>query len=440
MQARPLLGQSFLRDGRPIRLGQPLWNSPTQANPNPWGTPLNTTGTTGITSSPQPGTYGAPTNQYSWNQAGGGPGSIQPPAGFEGPTNIFVNTIEPTELKPFPGANVRISLLDVNWNVVQSNIASGVTDQNGQYSVQYQAPAPAQRYFFRATVSPGTGQDFPTIEGTFPARTAVAASAGTNQPESMKADFVVCPKGTDELVCDIAAVQLSKGTAYNQFVFAAGAPDSRSAAGSFNNERLKAHWDIFDRWAGNRDFLPKEWPEIVTKFEQMWGVWAKVPWPRKMIKDLFERCAKNVKLYKDFTVYDQNFYSTRYSDFFPKTDEEIRRIIATKSLNNIPDIFICMENLIKKKIKSEEKSMQKWRIIGLAANMLFLWKYYRQRHLPDGFSDQTIFKCHGLFKVHDGLRGVCGAMLDRRRGRFYLYLSCAVRPVVHGNFVHGRIL
>ena len=408
-----------------MRLGQPLWNSPNQAVTNPWGTPQNVGGATVTTTTTLPAgtrcykcglqppramtpsmaaqvpggcvevpadqcgaggggiqTGGATggtgiNNQYSWNstsQANSGvPGTLPVNPAFEGPTNIFVNTFEPTERKPLPGVKVSISLLDSNWNVVQANVASGVTDQNGQYSVQYQAPAPAQRYWFRARVSPGEGQNFTSFDGTFMARTAVAASAGNSQPESMRADFLICPAGSDPIVCDVAGVQMSQKTAYNQWVFAFGeGNDTRNAAGSFDQARLKAHWDVYKWWVADLDILPKEWPEIIKNYEQMYGVWSKVPWPRAQLKDLFERCAKNVKLYNDLTVFDVHLYLHRYTpDFFPKTDEEIRRLIAYKSLNNIPDIFACMEHLIERAIEKQKDSMKKWQVIGFAAGMLF---------------------------------------------------------------------
>ena len=423
MRARPLLSpEGFIRGGRPIRLGQTLWNSQSTVNTNPWGTPQNVAGTapTGTTTTLPAGTkcykcgIQAPramtpsmaslvpggcvevdasqcgaggggitsgstgiNSSYSWNNVtpanSGTPGTLPVNPAFEGPTNIFVNTFEPTERKPLPGVKVSISLLDSNWNVVQSNIASGVTDQNGQYSVQYQAPAPAQRYWFRARVSPGEGQDFPAFDGTFMARTAVAASAGNSQPESMRADFLICPAGSDPLVCDVAAAQMSNKTAYNQWVFAFGSgTDTRQAAGQFDHPRLKAGWTYYKWWIADLDILPREWPQIVTNAEQMMKIWAGVPWPRsKELGGMFERCAHGIKIYKDWTTSDLHLYVPRYSDFFPKTDEEIRRLIAYKALNSVPEIYACMEHLIEKKIAEQKKNAKFWNVVGMAAGMIF---------------------------------------------------------------------
>jgi hypothetical protein len=290
---------------------------------------------------------------------------------FEGPTNLVVKVYEPTERRLLPGAKVDVDLVDIWWKTVASNIGSGYTDANGQWSMVYQAPAPAQKHNYRIRVSPGPGQNFPAIEGIAPARTAIAASAGNSMTETIQADFVVCPYGVDKIVCDVAAAQFALHPATTRFAYADGASDARAAAAAFEDPRLKAHADVYQTWIGNFDVLPKEWPEIVKKFEQMWGVWSQVPWPKQGIKDLFVRCAKNIKLHKDMSVYDQRLYLPKHSDFFPKTDEEIRRVIAKTALESLPSIYDCMQNLVTKKIESMKRDEKKWKIIGMAAGMLF---------------------------------------------------------------------
>lgn len=310
-------------------------------------------------------------SQYSWNTVGTQQGTVPTQSGFEGPTNLVVKAYEPTERRLLPGAKVEVALMNAQSQIVNPNVGSGITDANGQWSIVYQAPAPAQRHYFKIRLSPGPGQNFPSIEGIMPARTALAASAGNSMTETLEAQFVVCPSGVDYLICDVAGAQFAYHPSSYRFVFTSGGQDSRNAAGSFEDPRLKAHWDIYQNWIGDFEILPSEWPKIVTNFEQMWAVWAAVPWPRAQLKDLFERCAKNVKLYKEWSVFNIRLYAPKFSDFFPKTDEEIRRIIATKSLQAIPDILACMQHRIEHKIKDEQRSIKKWQIIGMAAGMLF---------------------------------------------------------------------
>jgi hypothetical protein len=188
--------------------------------------------------------------------------------------------------------------------------------------------------------------------------------------ETIQADFVVCPYGVDKIVCDVAAAQFALHPATTRFAYADGASDARAAAAGFEDPRLRAHADVYQTWIGNFDVLPKEWPEIVKKFEQMWGVWAQVPWPKQGIKDLFVRCAKNIKLHGDMSVFDQRLYLPQ-SGFFPKTDEQIRRVIADRALNSLPEIYDCMQRLVTKKIESQKRDAKKWQVIGLAASMLF---------------------------------------------------------------------
>lgn len=316
----------------------------------------------------------APTSgqQYSWNTVGTqAPGTLPVNQAFEGPANLIVKAYEPTERRLLPGVKVDVSLLNNQNQVIIPNIGSGYTDASGQWSMIYQAPAPAQQHYFKVRVSPGPNQNFPAIDGILPARTAIAASAGNSMMDTLEADFIVCPSGVENLVCDVAAAQFALHPSSNRWVFASGGGDSRIAAGQFEDPKLRAHFDIYGNWIGDFDILPKEWPELVKNFEQMWSVWAAVPWPKEMVKDLFVRCAKNIKLYKDWSVFDLRLYSPKYSDFFPKTDEEIRRIIAYKALNAIPSIYDCMQHLVQRKIEKEAKNAKKWNLIGMAAGMLF---------------------------------------------------------------------
>jgi hypothetical protein len=341
--------EAFLMGGRPIpiRLGQFSWGTPTGMS-----TPITY---------PQPGTQ-------TGLQTGTQSGLLMHSTSWDGPTDLVVTVLEPTELRPLPGAKVSVNMLSHNTGaVVTPNVASGITDSAGRYRVTLQAPNPNVAYDYEVIIRPGEGQSFPDVKLKGPARTAIAGAAGLSAPETMDATAVVCPSGTDQLVCAIAQYQ----------VLAKQGPPRPSSvtyqptAPVIDAPQLKAHWDFYSSWWGNGQIKPKEWPELVKNFEQMWGVWSKVPWPRLQLKDLFERCMKRMDLYETYDIWTQEFFVNRYSNFWPKTDEELRRIIAHKALTGLPDIYACMQERIQSKIRSEEKTMKKWQIIGMAASMLF---------------------------------------------------------------------
>lgn len=318
----------------------------------------------GATTSTQP-TGSTP---ITWGQQPGSQtGLLQQSTSWDGPTDLVVQVLEPTEFRPLPGANVTVNLFDKRTNAVTRNVASGVTDSSGRYRVTLQAPNPNMMYDYEVIVSAGPGQNFPDMKLRGPARTAAAASAGLSATETMDVTAVVCPSGVDSLICDVAQKQVSMGAGVKR---ASGVWYIPTTA-PIDHSRLKAHWDFYSSWWGNSAILPKEWPELVTNFEQMWGVWSQVPWPRAQLKDLFERCMKRLDLYENYDIWTQEFFVNRYSHFWPKTDEELRRIIAYKALTGLPTIYSCMQERIQAKIRSEEKTMKKWQLIGMAAGMLF---------------------------------------------------------------------
>lgn len=275
---------------------------------------------------------------------------------FEGPIEINVKVLEPTRHRPLPGANVSVSLMDRRTgSITNPNVASGTTDSNGKVVFEDQPPSPNNMYTYKIKVSPGPGQDFPYVVGELPARSAMAAAAGTRGLDRAYITLSVCPAGVDDLVCEAAKFQV------NLFLVQGGP----------KNSRLGANWGTYGSWMQNMEVLPEEWPEVVTNFEQMTRVWNEVPWPTLQLKDLFVRCARGMPLYEGMRYVDQNLYLNRTSNFWPKTDEELRRLIATVSLQSIPSVYACMQHKINKKIQNEERKMKKWRIIGMAAGMLF---------------------------------------------------------------------
>jgi hypothetical protein len=273
----------------------------------------------------------------------------------EGPIEINVKVLEPTRHKPFPGAKVTIALWDRRTNAtVNANVGTGTTDANGKVSFQDRPPSPNSMYNYKVTVSPGPGQDFKDVSSNVQARSATAAAAATGGLDRAFVTFSVCPAGTDALVCEVAHMQVM-----SPFLDTPKHP------------RIGANWGMYKWWLPNMEVLPEEWPELVTNYEHMIGIWNSVPWPRTgELKDLFARCAENIPLFKDYKLVTQSLYLNRYSQFWPKTDEELRRLIATIALQGIPGIYTCMQDRIAKKIKDNARKMKKWQLIGMVAGML----------------------------------------------------------------------
>lgn len=175
----------------------------------------------------------------------------------------------------------------------------------------------------------------------------------------------VCPTGMDALVCEVTEKQLLYKQVYDQQLLAWGtSPQAQNHANdqahaivsNFNHPALKAHWDTYSWWIGDMGILPQEWPDLIKYHNQIGKVWGEVPWPKGELDDLFVRCASGVILHNGMSIRSPRLYVGRYSGFFPKTDEEIRKAIATRMLENIPTIYSCMEHKIKNKIRDMERS------------------------------------------------------------------------------------
>lgn len=275
------------------------------------------------------------------------------PSSFDGPIEINVSVLEASKLRPLAGADVTVALIDRRTNAtVNPRVGSGLTDAAGKFSVGDRPPSPNNLYSYKIFVRPGPGQDFDERSADLQARSATATAATNGMTDRAYVTLVACPGGMDPLVCEVGQLQVAPVT--------------------WKHPSLVSNWTQYKWWVPNTKVLPEEWPEIITNYEQMIRVWNEVPWPRTaMLKDLFARCTGNIPLFKDFKIGDQNLYLNKYSGFWPKTDEEIRRIIATTALQSIPDIYACMQTRVQKKIRDEEKKMKTWRIIGMAAGMLF---------------------------------------------------------------------
>lgn len=187
----------------------------------------------------------------------------------------------------------------------------------------------------------------------------------------------VCPPGMDGLICSVKKSQILYKQVYDQQILAWGnsaqaqgiaADMAQSTVSEFDHPTLQKNWDTYAPWMGDLSISPEQWPALTKNFEQMLGIWNAVPWPSGELKDLFTRCAKGIPLYKDFTFYNPRFY---VSDFFPKEDQEVRRVIALKSLENLQNIYGCMQHKLKKKARNVERQAKKWSVIGSVVGLVF---------------------------------------------------------------------
>jgi hypothetical protein len=223
----------------------------------------------------------------------------------------------------------------------------------------------------------GTG----TVQTTTSGTSQQTASGSTSTPPATTTPTSPCPAVSDALVCAVYEAQALYRRVYDGQIAAWGsspqgqsfaADQAHAAVADFSNPTLRAHWDTYSWWIGDMGIKPEEWPELTRNYEQFLKVWNAVPWPKGgALKDLFVRCARGQKLQNGYSAADARLYVNRFSGFWPKTDEQIRRVIALMGLQNMMAIYGCMEHKVQKKIQNEARKAKKWQIIGTAAGMVF---------------------------------------------------------------------
>lgn len=338
---------------------------------------------------PAPTTGTTPTNPNPWGapQAPGGGLAMNSPA-WQGPTHINLTVFEPQELKPFKGAKVTVDLFDfahstdpVNVPFVQRNVFTGETDADGKFYFAGQAPTPNRNYRWRLTVTPGAaGPGFPSTYVDVPARTAVAESAANSAPEEFKVATVVCPSGTDALVCAVAQAQVSFVQLTDQALAANHYEDSGkdarilayavTQAANFvglNHPRLQAQFNTYKWWIGNLAVPPKAWPKMMDNYEQLLGVFNKIPFPRPGNTDLFIRCARGIPLWKMMNVARQELY---LSDYFPRENRRIEADMAFSYVVSLNGIIECMIKKIEEKAREIQKHQMTMKMIGLGITFM----------------------------------------------------------------------
>lgn len=313
---------------------------------------------------------------------GGTPGGLamDSPA-WQGPTQINLTVLEPTELAPFhAGAKVTVDLVDwaastdpANVAIAQSAAAVGETDSEGKWSWTGIAPTPNRNYKWRITVEPGPkSPSFPKKVVDIPARTPVAAAQANGAPERFNPTVVVCPSGTEQIVCEVADAQVSFIASMAQCEVAHGSsPQAKGFCADQSQSfaqfgpTIIAHFDVYKWWVQDLSIPPKDWPRLNGNYEQLLKVFQAIPFPTvPEAEDLWIRCARRIPLWKGSSVADPKLY---VSDYFPRSDYQIEVDMAFQYLTNIPATIVCMVGRIEAKARDLARKANTFKILGIVA-------------------------------------------------------------------------
>lgn len=310
----------------------------------------------------------------------GGTGILQTSGAWDGPTEITVLAKEPTELKLYSGGvDVLIQMYNIkNFQPntgapILTEVTRGKTDANGKYVWNGQAPSPNTEYRYRVTMSVPGGST-KTVD-TF-ARLPAAAAAGNGMMSKSEIPFVACTPNVDPLVCAVAEAQASlKATTYTPVSW------NFSIAGSgvsFGHPAIAAHFETFKWWVTDTNIFPREWPELVKNYEQVWNIFISIPFPKwPGIEKLFQTCARAIPIGQGrdnerYSVASPYLYLNRYCEYFPRTDKQISKDMAAAYILGLQPILLCMQHRIEKKIEETKQTMKTMAIISYCTVLINL--------------------------------------------------------------------
>lgn len=282
-------------------------------------------------------------------------------------TAITVLAVLGTDLAPLAGVRVEVHLVFWDAAAVTTRTvlaAEGVTDGQGRYTFQH-APVPAGSNFRLRSAPEG----YKKAESDAP--------SGTRTTRTL----VLCPTGTDPLVCEVAEKQMFFADQLRTLNAAWGGPSPFT----IDNARalLEDHSPPRDgrlraRWVGEYSWFltdlaipPSDWPKLVENYEFALSVFNEIPFPETGGTDWFRRCAYGVPVWrgkdgKPLSLASFRIYSPTWSDYFPRSKRQIRMDLAARYALNIPAIVKCMVHKLGKKTREVERTARTMSTLGLA--------------------------------------------------------------------------
>lgn len=312
--------------------------------------------------------------QVYWPSAPVGPqatvtqgGGVQPAAPG---TTVTVRVLDPL-FKPVPGAKVTALAVPVHGS--RAAVGSGLTNSKGEWIFTHAAVPTAAAYRYDFQVAPGGAPImFPQAETTgIPGRVSVAR-------------VVVCPAGTDPLVCEVAEKQLAYQVAYDDELKRWPNPGfaSRQAHAVLRNlpvrdSRLEPYFNEKSWGVADTGIPPQDWPMLVKYYAQAKRVLNNVPWPKyvgaaEKVGVYFRRCAMGIPVGVGFSgaqlsALSFRLYAPTHAAFFPKSDKQLRQAFALAWTANMYAIWRCVNHRIKKKARETAGSMRMHSLAGLVA-------------------------------------------------------------------------
>jgi hypothetical protein len=325
----------------------------------------------------QPSTGTTPTTGGGTSFGGG---TLPTSSAWDGPTQITVLAKEPTELKPYSGGvDVQIQMYNIrNFNQTTgapslTEVARGKTDASGKYIWNGQAPSPNTEYRYRVTMSvPGGSTKTVDVMARLPA----AAAAGNNMMSKSEVPFVACTGNIDSLVCAVAEAQASlRMTTYTPVSW-----NYQNAGSGVNmgHPAIAAHFETFKYWVLDTNIFPKEWPELVKNYEQVWKIFISIPFPKwPGIEKLFQTCARAIPIGQGrdnerYSVASPYLYVNRYCEYFPRVDKQIAKDMAAAYMLGLQPILLCMQHRIERKIEETKRSMKTMALISYCTVLINL--------------------------------------------------------------------
>ena len=312
--------------------------------------------------------------------------SMARPTPGSGGASAIVRVLDPMR-RPVVGA--KVTAYGISERGVRSMVDEGFTGLDGVWNF-IRGPTPIEQAFRYDLVIRPTGETvgFATQEVTTPNRPA------TRTGEPISPDLwtvLICPTGEDNLVCEVAVRQQLYRVTYEATRSEwGGVTDPGGGAAAFahrmahaavrnmtpTDSRLQPYFNEKSYGVSDLGIPPQDWPLLVKYYDQTQRVLNSIPWPQfsreaGKITEYFRKCAMGIPVAVDkngaqLSILSFRLYSPTWSNFFPKTDRELREIFAAAWLANMLQISRCIEHRIRKKARGIERTMHMYSLAALA--------------------------------------------------------------------------